>query len=94
MNGKNKETRVIFLAVALLFAAFLLFPVARLLAKSFLGDNGLTTAFYQEVFGGRDFLRALGNSFLIAGTSALVTTALAFFIAYTVHYTSLQLYKW
>ena len=92
MNGKNKETRVIFLAVALLFAAFLMFPVARLLAKSFLGDNGLTTAFYQEVFGGKDFLRALGNSFLIAGTSALVTTALAFFIAYTVHYTNVHPY--
>lgn len=45
MNGRNKETKLIFLAVALLFGAFLVVPVARLLAKSFLGDSGITTAF-------------------------------------------------
>ena len=88
MNGKNKETKLIFLAVVLLFGAFLVVPVARLLAKSFLGDSGITTAFYKEVFGSRGFITAMGNSFLIAGTSALVTTFLAFLMAYTVHYTN------
>lgn len=90
MNGRNKETKLIFLAVALLFGAFLVVPVARLLAKSFLGDSGITTAFYKEVFGSRGFITAMGNSFLIAGTSALVTTFLAFLMAYTVHYTNVN----
>ena len=90
MNGKNKETKLIFLAVVLLFGAFLVVPVARLLAKSFLGDSGITTAFYKEVFGSRGFITAMGNSFLIAGTSALVTTFLAFLMAYTVHYTNVN----
>lgn len=92
MNGKNKETKLIFLAVVLLFGAFLVVPVARLLAKSFLGDSGITTAFYKEVFGARGFITAMGNSFLIAGTSALVTTFLAFLMAYTVHYTNVNKY--
>lgn len=92
MNGRNKETKLIFLAVALLFGAFLVVPVARLLAKSFLGDSGITTAFYKEVFGSRGFITAMGNSFLIAGTSALVTTFLAFLMAYTVHYTNVNKY--
>lgn len=88
MNRKNKETKLIFTAVGLLFAVFLMIPVIRLLAKSFLGENGFTFAFYREVFGTKGFVRALGNSFLIAGISALVTTALAFFMAYTVNYTN------
>lgn len=92
MSKKNKETKVIFLAVALLFIGFLLIPVVRLLAKSFLSDNGLTIAFYREVFGTRGFVQALGNSFLIAGTSALVTTVIAFLIAYTIQYTNVNKY--
>ena len=32
MSKKNKETKIIFLAVALLFIGFLLIPVIRLLA--------------------------------------------------------------
>ncbi len=92
MSKKNKETKIIFLAVALLFIGFLLIPVIRLLAKSFLSDNGLTVAFYREVFGTRGFVAALGNSFLIAGCSALVTTAIAFLIAYTVQYTNVNKY--
>ena len=92
MSKKNKETKVIFLAVAHLFICFLLIPVVRLLAKSVLSDNGLTIAFYREVFGTRGFVQALGNSFLIAGTSALVTTAIAFLLAYTVQYTNVNRY--
>lgn len=92
MNTKNKETKLIFLAITLLFAAFLCFPVIRLLAKSFWSDNGFTTSFYREVFGSRGFITALGNSFLIAATSALVTTVLAFLLAYTVQYTNIHRY--
>ena len=48
MNGRNKETKLIFLAVALLFGAFLVVPVARLLAKSFLGDSGIQLLFIKR----------------------------------------------
>ena len=88
INRKNRELKLIFILLAVLFAAFLAFPALRLLAKSFTSDNGLTISFYREVFGTRGFPQTLANSFLIAGVSALVTTILAFLIAYTVHYTN------
>ena len=92
LKRKNRETRLIFWIVLLLFAVFLAVPMVRLLMKSFLSDNGLTAAFYLEVFGTRGFGEALINSFLIAGTSALVTTILAFIMAYSVHYTNIHPY--
>lgn len=85
---KDREIKLIFAAVILLFGAFLVLPVFRLLGKSFLGDSGVTTAFYREVFGSKGFLTALGNSFLVASLAALCTTAIAFLLAYTIHYTN------
>ncbi len=85
---KNREAKIIFAVIAVLFAVFLAGPVLRLLGKSVVGPAGLTTGFYAEVLGGRGFLRALGNSFLVASVSAAVTTAAAFVIAYTINYTN------
>ena len=50
INRKNRELKLIFILLAVLFAAFLAFPVLRLLAKSFTSDNGLTISFYREAF--------------------------------------------
>ena len=73
-----------------LFALFLVYPTVRLLLKSILSDNGMTMEFYHSVLTQKGFLKALGNSFLIAGVSALLTTGLAFFLAYTIHYTNIN----
>lgn len=88
MRTKNKEIKGIFLIVVLLFAMFLIYPVVRLLLKSFIGNDGVTLEFYQSVLTGKGFLKALGNSFKVAGASALITTAISFFLAYTIHYTN------
>lgn len=85
---KDREIKLIFAAVVLLFGAFLAFPVIRLLGKSFFGDFGFTTAFYREVFGSKGFVTALGNSFLVSSLAALCTTGIAFLLAYTIHYTN------
>ena len=73
-----------------LFALFLVYPTVRLLLKSILSENGMTMEFYHSVLMQKGFLKALGNSFLIAGVSALLTTGLAFFLAYTIHYTNIN----
>lgn len=73
-----------------LFALFLVYPTVRLLLKSILSENGITMEFYHSVLTQKGFLKALGNSFLIAGVSALLTTGLAFFLAYTIHYTNIN----
>ena len=73
-----------------LFALFLVYPTVRLLLKSILSENGMTMEFYHSVLTQKGFLKALENSFLIAGVSALLTTGLAFFLAYTIHYTNIN----
>lgn len=88
MKTKNKEIKVIFAAVVVLFVGFLIYPVVRLLLKSFVGADGMTLTFYKEVLTEHGFLRVLGNSFRVAGMSALLTTVLAFFLSYTIHYTN------
>lgn len=90
MKTKNKEIKVIFAAVVVLFAGFLIYPVVRLLLKSFVGADGMTLTFYKEVLTEHGFLRVLGNSFRVAGMSALLTTVLAFFLSYTIYYTNAQ----
>lgn len=73
-----------------LFALFLVYPTVRLLLKSIFLENGMTMEFYHSVLTQKGFLKALENSFLIAGVSALLTTGLAFFLAYTIHYTNIN----
>ena len=42
MKGKNKEIKLIFAVISLIFAAFLVYPVVRLLLKSVVGSGGFT----------------------------------------------------
>lgn len=89
MKEKNIEIKVIFGAVCGLFLIFLGAPIATLLLKSFQDTGGGLFAHYQKVLGGKGFLTAFGNSLLIAGISAAVTTFFAFILAYTIHYTNI-----
>lgn len=87
---KNREIKLIFVLLAVFFAGFLAVPMLSVVVKSFTGDgSGISLAHYAEVLTGRGFLRAMGNSLLISVCSALITTALAFILAYTIHYTNL-----
>ena len=86
---KENEIKGIFGLVVLVFLIFLLIPLVRLFLKSFMGDAGLTLGHYTEVLTGRGFLQAFGNSLLISSVSAVVTTVLAFILAYAVHYCNL-----
>lgn len=92
MSKKNKEIKIIFVGIVIIFLLFLAFPVLKLLVKSFLqdGDAGFTMDNYVEVLSSRGFLNALRNSFVISGVSAIITTVLAFFLAYTIHYTNVS----
>ena len=87
---KYKEIKLIFIIIAVFFLAFLVVPVLGLLVKSFLvdGSAGLSLNNYIEVLSGKGFGRAVGNSLLISSCSALLTTVIAFFLAYTIHYTN------
>lgn len=89
MIRSHIELKLIFFAVLALFLFFLAAPIAMLLLKSFQSSGGAFWTHYIEVFTRSGFWSAVGNSFLAAGGSALITTVLAFLLAYTIHYTNL-----
>ena len=51
---KNVEIKIIFATICVLFAIFLVFPMAMILGKSFFGKSGFTLSFYQEMFLGKN----------------------------------------
>ncbi len=89
MTRTNRELKLIFWGIVLLFVAFLAGPIVLLLGKS-LWQGGLTGEFYTAVLSQDGFFTALGNSFAVAGASAAVAVLLAFLLAYAVHYTRLS----
>ena len=89
MQRKHGELKLLFLILAVVFLAFLAVPAVGLLVKSFLGEGGLTGSYYLDVFTGKGFLEALGNSFTVAAVAALIAVGIAFVMAYILHYTRL-----
>ena len=87
---KEREIKTIYALVLAVFTVFLAVPIIRLLMESFLGEAGAGISNYVEVLTGRGFLRALGNSVIVSVCSALTTTVLAFFLAYSIQYTNLS----
>ena len=90
MKRKEKEIKIIYILVLVLFAVFLAIPLVRLLAQSFFRDSGAGIGNYVEVLTGRGFMKALGNSLAVSACSALTATVLAFFLAYSIQYTNLN----
>ena len=76
MTRTNRELKLIFWGIVLLFAAFLAGPIVLLLGKS-LWEGGLTGEFYTAVLSQDGFFTALGNSFAVAGASAAAAVLLA-----------------
>lgn len=87
-RGGNTETKGILLICAALFAAFLIIPMFFIFREAFVGGEGLTTEFFSSVFKEGNLGEALWNSVTISLTSGLITTGMAFVVAYTVHYTT------
>lgn len=88
MTGRKEyEIKGIYAAVVAIFAVFLAVPVIRLLMESFMAEAGLSVRNYAQVLTERGFATALANSVNVSVSSALIATALAFFLAYTIQYT-------
>ena len=89
MRKKDIETKTIFAMVCILFAFFLLVPMWMILQKSFVGKEGISLAFYQNILLRDNFIQILKNSFGISFLSALLTTILAFILSYSIHFTNI-----
>ncbi len=89
MKQRNKGLMLIFFMLAVIFAAFLVIPVLRLLFKSFWTGSGLSLEYYTSVLTGKHFGKILANSFIVSAVSALFAVLIAFVMAYSVHYTKI-----
>ncbi|MFJ5624513.1 ABC transporter permease subunit [Peribacillus loiseleuriae] len=87
MPNVKIEMRVIFLSIFLLFAVFLLLPLGTLFVRSFETDQGFGISNYLSILSNKDLIEAFGNSIKISSMTAVITTILAFTLAYAVNCT-------
>jgi iron(III) transport system permease protein len=87
MCKKKPETQIIFIAITLFFTAFLVAPLLTLLANSFKIGQILGVSNYIAVIGDKDILIAIRNSVYVSSLAAMITTVLAFILAYAVNCT-------
>lgn len=89
MRKQKPETQFIYLAVAIFFGAFLFAPLLILLMNSLKTGQGAGLANYISVLGDKDILTAIKNSIYVSALTALITTVLAFLLAYAVNCTNI-----
>lgn len=87
MRKRKPEIQIIFIAVTLFFTVFLITPLLLLLANSFKTGQGLGFTHYIAVISDKDILIAIRNSLYISFLAAIITTVLAFILAYAVNCT-------
>lgn len=87
MRKRKPETQIIFLAVTLFFTVFLITPLLLLLVNSFKTGQGLGFTNYIAVISDKDILIAIRNSLYVSFLAAIITTVLAFILAYAVNCT-------
>ena len=87
MLNVKPAMRVIYIPILLLFAVFLLLPLAVLFVRSFETSQGYSVANYLSILSNKDLMVSIGNSIKISSVTAIITTILAFILAYSIHCT-------
>lgn len=90
MPKVKTEMRVIYIPLLLLFAVFLLLPLAVLFVRSFETSQGYSAANYLSMLSTKDFMVSIGNSIKVSSVTAIITTILAFILAYSIHCTRIH----
>ncbi|WP_339180994.1 ABC transporter permease subunit [Oceanobacillus sp. FSL W7-1293] len=90
MRNAKPEIRIIFIIILLLFFAFLFIPLIVLFLRSFMTeDGGIGLSNYIASLSNDALIHAIGNSFKVSGVTAIITTTLAFALAYAVNCTKI-----
>ncbi len=85
--SNKREIRPIFVAIAIVFAAFLILPLAILFIRSFEIEQGFGLSNYVTVLNNPDLMQSIWNSVKVSGLTAVITTSLAFILAYSINCT-------
>ncbi len=88
--GKQKELKAIFIAIIVIFAAFLAAPFIEIIYQSVSVGGNISMGNFSAMLDEKNFATAFTNSIGIASSSALLSTVFAFILAYTIHYTNLN----
>ncbi|PID04780.1 MULTISPECIES: ABC transporter permease subunit [unclassified Sporosarcina] len=91
MPNRKPAIRVIFIAISLFFIAFLVAPLGILFFRSFETAEGFKLTNYLSVLSNKELMESFGNSIKISSLTAVITTVLAFTLAYAVNCT--RIYK-
>ena len=91
MPNVKPAMRVIYIPILLLFAVFLVVPLGILFVRSFETSEGFNVSNYLSVLSNKELMESIGNSMKISGLTAVITTILAFTLAYAVNCT--RIYK-
>lgn len=91
---KNKQINTVFTVVLLFFLLFTIYPLLILFKNAFTQGAGSNTVFsfinFKNVFVKGKFLQAFWNSTKVSFISAVITTILAFILAYTENFTNIS----
>jgi len=87
MPKVKPEMRAMYIPAVLLFIIFLFLPLAVLLIRSFETDGGYSLSNYVSILTDREMTVSIVNSVKVSGATALITTVLAFILAYSIHCT-------
>lgn len=91
MPNIKPAIRVIFIAISLFFIAFLVAPLGILFFRSFETAEGFKLTNYLSVLSNKELMESFGNSIKISSLTAVITTVLAFTLAYAINCT--RIYK-
>lgn len=86
---KNKQVNLVFACILVFFFIFIAIPVFILFKNAFTTGKAFTFENFQLVFTGGKLLTAFINSVKVSFVSAVITTVLAFMLAYTEIFTTL-----
>jgi iron(III) transport system permease protein len=84
----KRQMRGVFIAIAVLFLIFACFPMVMVFIKSLSVGGKASVAAYRDVLSSKEVFVGMRNSFGVAGLSALISTGLAFVLAYTLNFTA------
>ncbi|MEQ6050506.1 ABC transporter permease subunit [Lysinibacillus capsici] len=90
MLKTNKIMKLIFLPILLFFLFFLIVPLLYMFWQSFKIGNVVTTQNYIEALRNIEIREAFTNSVKVSFVASVITTILAFWLAYAVHFTTMH----
>lgn len=90
MHKTNKTMKVLFVPIIFFFISFLFVPLLCMFWQSIRMGKTFTLQNYVEALGSAEIREAFINSVQVSFVAAIITTCLAFLLAYAVHFTAMN----